>query len=95
MLGAGRKRLDRLDRDRAVGLCLADHHLAVLDVADELGADDVEGAGLGGEDRPSIEVPQHQGANAVHVARADQLGARHGHERKGALEVHQGVDEAV
>ena len=50
-----------------------DHHLAVLDVAHELGADDVERAGLGGQDQASSELAQHQRPDAERVAHADQL----------------------
>ena len=43
-------RLRRLEREEALdALGGGDHHLAGLDLADELGADDVEGAGLRGE----------------------------------------------
>ena len=41
-----------------------DHHLARLDVADEVGADDVERAGLRGEDAGAVELAQHQRPDA-------------------------------
>ena len=37
------------------------HHLAVLDVAHEAGADHVQGAGLRGEHRLAVQIAQHQG----------------------------------
>src|SRR3712207_407768 len=40
---------------------VGDHHdLAVLDVAHEARPDDVEGAGLGGQDVAALELAQHQ-----------------------------------
>ena len=50
-----------------------DDDLAVLDVAHELGPDDVERAGLGGEDRPAVEFAEDQRTDAERIARADQL----------------------
>ena len=70
-----------------------DHHLAGLDLADELGADDVEGAGLGGEHPAVADLPEHQRADAERVADADQLGAGHGDDREGALDAAQRVLE--
>src|SRR6266481_4470776 len=43
---------------------------AGLDVADIFCADDVERAGLRRQDRPAVEVAQHQRANAERIARA-------------------------
>ena len=47
--------------------------LAVLDVADVVRADDVERAGLRGQDRTAVEHAEHQRADAERIARADQL----------------------
>jgi hypothetical protein len=49
----GAQRLDALLRDH--------HHLAVLHVAHEAGADDVERAGLGGEDVAAVELAETSG----------------------------------
>ena len=75
---------------------LVEHHdLAVLDVADVFGADDVERAGLGGEDRAAVELADHQRADAERIARADQLLVGEPDERIGAFERAQPLDEAV
>src|SRR5690606_23584406 len=55
-LGPRGERLYRIDGDRAIGLGLADHHFAVLDIANERRADDVERAGFRREDRLAVEV---------------------------------------
>ena len=72
-----------------------DHHLAVLDVAHEAGADDVERAGLRGQDVAAVELAEHQRADAERVAGADQLLVGERDERVGALDLAQRVDEAV
>ena len=67
---------------------LGDHDdLAVLDVADEAGADDVEGAGLRGQDVAPVEFAQHQRADAERVAGADQLLVGQRDEGVGAFEL--------
>ena len=67
------------------------HHLAGIDFAHEFCPDDVERAGLGRQ-RPAVADPaQHQRAYAQRIAYADQLGARHGHDRKRAFHPAQGV----
>ena len=48
-------------------------NFAVLDVADVLGADDVERAGLRRQDRAAVELAEHQRPDAERIARADQL----------------------
>ena len=60
-----------------------------------MGADHVEGAGLAGEHELAVQVAEHQRADAERVAGADQLGVGQGHEGVAALDVAQGVDEAV
>ena len=73
-----------------------DHHdLAVLDVADELGADDVERAGLRAQDRTAVELAEHQRADAERIAGADQLLVGQRHQGVGALDFGQRLDEAV
>ncbi len=91
--GPRRHRRERLVRLRAV--LVEDHHLAVLDVAHVLRADDVERAGLGGQDRAAVELADHQRADAERVARADQLLVGHADEGIGAFELAQAFDEAV
>ena len=72
-----------------------DHDLAVLDVAHIVRADDVERAGLRGEDRTVAELADHQRADAERVARADELLVGEANEGIGALDLAQPVDEAV
>ena len=50
-----------------------DDHLAGLDVAHEARADDVEGAGLRGEDIGAVEIAEHQRPDAERIAAADHL----------------------
>ena len=54
-----------------------------LDLADELGADDVESRRLAGEAVAAVEFPQHQRTHAVGIAKADDLvlGEQNGAER--------------
>ena len=72
-----------------------DHDLAGLDVAHELGADDVERAGLGGEDPGVVEPAEHQRPHAERVAHADHRVLRQRHQRIGALDLLQRVDQPV
>ena len=65
-----------------------------FDVAHEARADDVERAGLGGEDPGAVEIAQHQRADAERIAAADHLLRRQRHQREGALDLAQRVDEA-
>ena len=69
--------------------------LAGLDVADIFRADDVERAGLRRQDRAAVEFAQHQRADAERVAGADQLLVGQRHQRIGALDRAQRLDEAV
>ena len=88
----------RLRRKRLVALraVLVEHDdLAGLDVADIFGADHVERAGLRRQDRAAVEFAQHQRANAERIAGADQLLVGHRHQRIGALDRAQRLDEAV
>ena len=68
---------------------------AVLNVAHVFRADDVERAGLRSEDRATVEVADHERADAERVARADQLLVGEADERIGALDLAQPIDEAV
>src|SRR4029453_17597571 len=59
--------LDALARDH--------YHLAILDLAHEFRADDVERAGLRGKHPRFAELAQHERPDAVRIARADIIGA--------------------
>jgi hypothetical protein len=86
----GRERAQRFDaalRD--------DDHLAVVDVADECGADHVERAGLRRQDVGAVELAEHQRADAQRVAHADQLLVGQGDQGVAALDLGHRVDEAV
>ncbi len=72
-----------------------DDHLARLDVAHEIGADDVERAGLRGQDPGVAELAQHQRPDAQRIAHADQSVLRQGRQRIGALDLAQRIDHAV
>ena len=88
----------RLRRKRLVALraALVEHDdLAGLDVADIFRADDVERAGLRRQNRTAVEFAQHQRADAERVARADQLLVGQRHQRIGAFDRAQRLDEAV
>ena len=92
---AGPRRLPRQGKEalRPVGV---DHdHLAVLDVADEFRADDIERAGFRAEDRAAVEFAEHQRTNAERVARADQLLVGQRYEGVGAFDLGQRLDEAI
>ena len=69
--------------------------LAGFDVADIFRADDVERAGLRRQDRAAVEFAEHQRADAERIARADQLLVGQRHQRIGALDRAQRLDEAV
>src|SRR5205823_12379821 len=60
--------------------------LAQADLALELGADEVERAGLGGEYPVAVEPPEHERPKAVRVAEADQLPLGEGRDRERSLE---------
>ncbi len=72
-----------------------DQHLAILDVADILGADDIERAGFRGEDRTAVELAQHQRPDAERIARADEFLVGETDKSVGALEYAQTFDEAI
>ena len=60
--------------------------LARLDLAQQLGADDVEGAALGGDAVAVAELAERQRPDPVRVAEGDHGALRHHHGRVGALE---------
>ncbi|MEY9414719.1 hypothetical protein ABIF69_001161 [Bradyrhizobium japonicum] len=93
MQGRGAIRRERLVDVLAV---LVEHDdFAGLDVANEARADDVERAGLRGQDRATVELAEHQRADAAWIARADQLLVGQRNQRIGALDLAQGVDVAL
>ena len=60
-----------------------------------LRADDVERAGLRGQDRAAVELAEHQRADAERIARADQLLVGQRHQRIGAFDLAQRFDVAL
>ncbi len=72
-----------------------DDHLAILDLAHEFRADDVERAGLRGEDRRAIQLAKHQRANPERIAGADQLLVGQRDKRIGAFDLPQRIDEPL
>jgi len=84
--------------ERLLGMTalLVEHDdLAVLDVAHIFGADDVERAGLRGEDRGPVEPPHHERPDAERIAGAYQLLVGERDQRIGAFERVQRIHEAV
>src|SRR5947208_16191189 len=80
----------------ALRAALVEHDdLAGLDVTDILRADDVERAGFRGQDRAAAEFAQYQGADAEPIARPDQFLVGQRHQRIGAFDRPQRLDEAV
>ena len=69
MQGRARHRRERLMRLRA--FLIEDDDFAVFDVAHILGADDVECACFGRQDRAAVEFADHERANAERIASAD------------------------
>ena len=72
-----------------------DDDLAVLDLAHELGADDVERAGLGGEHVGFADAAQDQRTDTDGVAGADQRVVGKADEGIGAFDLADGLDEAL
>ena len=68
---------------------------ARLDVAHELGADDVEGAGLAAEHVALAQPPNREGAQSVLVAAGIDAVARHNQEGEGPFEHVQRIDNRV
>ena len=88
----------RADGERAMALDAFvgdDDDLAVVDLADEFGADHVERAGLGGENIGAAEPAEHQRPDADRIARADQHLVGQADERVGAFDLADGFDEAL
>jgi hypothetical protein len=71
------------------------HDFAVLDLADELRADDVEGTGFRTKNVGAVELTQYERADAERVAGADQFLVGQRHEGVGAFEAAQRIDVAI
>ena len=71
------------------------HHLASLDVAHELGANDVQGAGFRGQNMGVTQAAQHQRPHAARVAHTDHRPLGQADQGIGPLDLMQGVDDAV
>jgi hypothetical protein len=80
----------RLDPALAQG-----HHLARLDLAQQLGADDVERARLAGHAVAVAKHAQAQGTQARRVAERDHAVAGHDHGGEGALQAGDDVGQRV
>ena len=80
---------------RAQSFRAGDDHLAGLDVAQELRADDVERAAFRGDDPRLAELAQHQRPHAQGVAHSDQAFLRQRGQRIGAFDLAQRVDHAL
>ena len=63
--------------------------LAGLDLADERGSDDVEGARLGGHDEPLRELPERERPQAMGIAGGEDRPLVRHHEAERALELRQ------
>ena len=88
-IGCWRERLQAFDA------LFGDHDdLAILDVAHEARADDVERAGLGRQDVCAVELAEDQRADAQRIARADQFLIGEHDQRIGPLDLPQRLDEA-
>ncbi len=84
--------------DAAQAGVVDDEDLAEGDVADLVGLDEVEGAGLGGDDVAVGVVAQaaeHQRAEAVRVADGEQLVLGDEHEAVGALDPPERIAQAL
>ncbi len=71
------------------------HHLAILHLAHELGADNVERAGLGGEHPRLAKLAEDERPDAEGVARADQFLVGEADQRVGAFNLEQGFDQLL
>src|SRR5215213_2110493 len=73
----------------AKAVVVYDDHLAGLDVADVLGADEVEGARLRGDDPSAVEASERERAEAARVADGDERLGRQEEHREGAFRLAQ------
>ena len=92
----GTREIDVLEQAEARGAALEgevaldavggdDHHLTGLDLAYQLGPDDVERAGFGRQHPTIAKLAQNQRPDAQRIAAADQLGPGHRNDGKGTL----------
>ena len=86
-LGRGKKLLTPVTVD--------DDDFAVLHVANEFRPDNVERAGLRAQNWAAVELAEHKRTDAERITGADQLLVGQRHERVGALDLRQRLDEAV
>ena len=70
-------------------------YFAGFDLADEFGANDVEGDGFRGEQRGITDPAHLQRANAQRIAAGDHALGRHDDQRIGAFEQPQRIDQPV
>ena len=70
-------------------------HLARVHLAHQLGADDVEGAALRGDDEAVVEPAQRERPDPVRVAEGDDRVLGHHHGRVGALQPRHHVGDRV
>src|SRR6476620_8807921 len=70
-------------------------HLAGVDLAHQFGADDVEGAALGGDDEAVTEAAEAERPDPVRVAEGDDRPLGHHHGRVGALQPRHRVGDRV
>src|SRR5262249_9719418 len=72
-----------------------DDDLSRFNIADELGADDVERTGLRSEDPGVGKTAENQRPHAERIAHSDDFLLRERHQRKGALHLPQRVDQPI
>ena len=72
-----------------------DDDLAGLDVADELGVDEIEGAGFAGQHPGITDLPDCERPEAMRIADANQLVLRHDDERIGPLNATHGGQQGT
>ncbi len=79
--------------DRAGAGGVDDDDLAGVELAHEVGADDVEAGRLRRQDPPVVQPAQAERAEAVGVPHADHVRVVHQHQREGALELGQDLHQ--
>src|SRR6185437_3700917 len=85
-----------LERPAAMEAGAVDHdQLAGLDVTLEIGADNVERAGLRRHDPRIAQPPQHQWPHAKRITYRDQPGLSQCRQRVSALDLTQRIDDAI
>ena len=74
---------------RAQTLIIDHHNLSRFEIADECGADQVEGTGLGGEHPRITELSERKGAKTIGIADSNNLVLPHDDNGKGPFETTQ------